>query len=166
MDQESLQKTVPGGSGPIVPQSYTFVPPVCRNLVTQPPIKVGQPVTRSSFDEEKQHEQAWMTAVQDTLYVDSNLEKKNTPTMWSSFHAAQSDAVGQPTKSIQVLLPLFHEKAATPEMIRHGMELVKKTSQHLNPHQVPVLVVDQLFYDLAKKCSGLSLISLEKTSLW
>ena len=49
-------------------------------------------------------------------------------------------------KSIETLLPLFHVKAATPEMIRHGMELVKMTTEHLNPYQIPVLVVDQPLY--------------------
>ena len=81
--------------------------------------------------------------------MDSDTER-GTPAMWSSFHAARSDAVAQPEKSIEALLPLFHEKAATPEMIRHGMELVKKTTEHRNPHQIPVLVVDQPLYDLAK----------------
>jgi len=154
LDQERLRINLhnpgAGSSGPILPRSYTFVPPVGRNLVTQPPIKDAQPVATSSFDEEKQHEQAWMTAVHDTLYVDSDTEE-GTPAMWSSFHAARSDAVGQHEKGIEALLPLFHEKAATPEMIRHGMYLVKKTTEHLNPHQVPVFVVDQPLYDLAKK---------------
>ena len=68
--------------------------------------------------------------------------------MWSSFHAARSDVVGQMEKSIEALLPLFHHKAATPEMIHHGMNLVKKNSEHLNPQQVPVMVVDQPLYDL------------------
>jgi len=107
-------------------------------------------VVRGSFNAEKQHEKALMNAVCDYLYVDSDTES-GTPTMWSSFHAARSDVVGQPEKSIEALLPLFHEKAATPEMIRHGMELVKKTTEHLNPQQVPVMVVDQPLYDLAKK---------------
>lgn len=75
--------------------------------------------------------------------------------MWSSFHVARSDAIGQPEEGIEALLPLFHEKAATPEMIRHGMELVKKTIDHLNPHQIPVLVVDQPLYDLAKNAVDL-----------
>ena len=70
--------------------------------------------------------------------------------MWSSFHAVRSNAVAQPKKSIEAILPLFHEKAATPEMIRHGMGLVQKTTEHINPHQIPVLVVDQPVYDLAK----------------
>ena len=99
LDRECLrinsQKTRGGSAEPILPRSYTFVPPVGRNLVTKPPVKDVQRVARSSFDEEVQHEQAWMTAVHDTLYVDSDTEK-NTPVMWSSFHAARSDAVGQP----------------------------------------------------------------------
>ena len=82
-----------------------------------------------------------MAAVNDILYVDYDMEK-HTPAMWSSYHAARSDTVGQPEKCIEALLPLFHEKAATPEMIRHGMELVKETTEHLNLNQVPVLVVD------------------------
>ncbi|CAL8342969.1 unnamed protein product [Arctogadus glacialis] len=36
-------------------------------------------------------------------------------------------------------------------MIHHGMNLVKKNTEHLNPQQVPVMVVDQPLYDLAKK---------------
>ena len=136
--------------GPILPHSYTSVPPVGLNLVTQPPVKVVQPVVRGSFDAERQHEEAWMKAVNDILYVNSDLES-GTPTMWSSFHAARSDVVGQPEKSIEALLPLFHDKAETPEMIHHGMNLVKKNTEHLNPQQVPVMVVDQPLYDLAKK---------------
>ena len=107
-------------------------------------------MVRGSFDAERQHEEAWMKAVNDILYVNSDLES-GTPTMWSSFHAARSDVVGQPEKSIEALLPLFHDKAATPEMIHHGMNLLKKNTEHLNPQQVPVMVVDQPVYDLAKK---------------
>lgn len=89
-----------------------------------------------------------MNAVHDSINVDSDLEK-DTRAMWSSFHATRSDAVGQPDKGIEAL-PLFHEIAATPGMIRHGMALVKKTTEHLNSYQVPVLVVNQPLYDLAK----------------
>lgn len=91
-----------------------------------------------------------MNAVNDILYVNSDLES-GTPTMWSSFHAAQYDVVVQPEKSIEALLPLFHDKAATPEMIHHGMNLAKKNTEHLDPQQVSVMVVDQPLYNLAKK---------------
>ena len=39
------------------------------------------------------------------------------------------------------ILPLFHEKAAIPEMIRHGMELIKKITVDLSPTQIPVMRV-------------------------
>lgn len=109
----------------MLPRSYTFVPPVSRNLVTQPPAKAMLPGATNSFVEEKQFEQAWMNAVHDALSLDCDTEEE-IKLMWSSFHAARSDVVGQPQKCIEALLSLFPEKAATPEMIRHGMELVKK----------------------------------------
>jgi len=92
--------------------------------------------------------------------MDSDTER-GTPVIWSSFHASRSNAVGQPEKGIEALLPLFHEKVATLEMIRLGLKLVKRIAEHL-----VVLVVDQLLYDLENKCSGLSLNYSGKTSLW
>ena len=136
-------------SGAILPRSYTYVPPVGRSLITIPPTRQpgSQPV--NSFDEEKRSEQVWMNAVHDTLGTNAGDESR-VPIMWSSFHAARSDVVGQCRQSIEALLPLFHEKAATPDMIRHGMELVRKTTEYLNPQQIPLLVVDQPLYDISK----------------
>ena len=58
LDQECLrinsQKTGTHSSEPILPRTYTFVPPVGRNVVTQPPVKNVQPLAMSLFDEEKQ----------------------------------------------------------------------------------------------------------------
>ena len=62
--------------GPILPHSYTSVPPVGPGG----PVKVVQQVVRGSFDAERQHEEAWMNAVNDTLYLDSDLES-GTPIM-------------------------------------------------------------------------------------
>ena len=67
-------------------------------------------------------EQAWSTAVNDASCVCS-YKRKDTPMMWSSFHAARSDVVEQPHEDIEALLPFFHEKAATSEMIPHGPSL-------------------------------------------
>ena len=104
----------------------------------------------SSFHEEQQHEEAWMTLVHDNLRVD--FEKETAISiMFSSYHAHRLDSIGVPEKCIETLLPLFHEKAATPGMIRHGMYLVKQLTEYLNPQQLPVLVVDQPLYDIAKK---------------
>uniref|UniRef100_UPI00358F24FE uncharacterized protein n=1 Tax=Myxine glutinosa TaxID=7769 RepID=UPI00358F24FE len=71
--------------------------------------------------------------------------------MWSAYHASRSDAVGSTEKCIEAMLPLFSDKAATPKMIRHGMDLVKKTTEFLNPQQIPIMAVDQPLFDIAKK---------------
>ena len=47
-------------------------------------------------------------------------------------------------------MPLFYEKAATPAMIKHGMDVVKKANEFLNPSQIPVIAFDQPLFALAK----------------
>ena len=49
-----------------------------------------------------------------------------------AYYAARSDVVGQCRRSIEALLPLFYEKAATPDMIRLGLELERTTTECLN----------------------------------
>lgn len=140
----------PGNTGSILPHSYTFVPPVERNLVSKPPVKDVPELDLDLIDADRQHEQSWMNEVHNNLNVEQESDTVN-PIVWSSYHASRSDAVGQNAKNIEALLPLFHEKAASPGMIRHGMNLVKQITDHLNPQQIPVLVVDQPLYDIAKK---------------
>jgi hypothetical protein len=48
------------------------------------------------------------------------------------------------------MLPLFYEKAATPAMIKHGMDVQKQAINFLNPGQVPIITVDQPLFALAK----------------
>ena len=115
----------------MLPTLYTFVPPISRNLVTQPPVKDVQPQPMASFDKEEQHEKAWMKMVQETMQLEFESET-DPPIMWMAYHASQSDAVGSTEKCIEAMLPLFRDKAATPKMIRHGMYLVKKTTKFLN----------------------------------
>ena len=68
---------------------------------------------------------------------------------WAAHHSARQDEVTDiPGKS--VLLPLFHEKAATMAMVKHGMEVLKEITTVRNPGQVPVMVVDQPLFALAK----------------
>ena len=43
------------------------------------------------------------------------------------------------------MLPLFHQKATSPAMVKHA-----KNIDHLNPGQIPVVVCDQQLFVLAK----------------
>lgn len=68
---------------------------------------------------------------------------------WAAFHASlQSNPVNP--SALVALLPLFYEKAATLAMIKHGMHVQKKITDHLNPGQVPVMAFDQPLFALAK----------------
>lgn len=41
-------------------------------------------------------------------------------------------------------------KAATPAMIKHGMDVLKEAITFLNPNQIPVITLDQPLFALAK----------------
>ena len=47
-------------------------------------------------------------------------------------------------------LPLFYEKAATAAMIEHGINVLHRAIEFLNPGQIPVIALDAPLYALAK----------------
>jgi len=49
------------------------------------------------------------------------------------------------------VLPLFPNKAATPSMIKHAMQLTVHDTEILNPGQSPVFGADQPLYATAKQ---------------
>ena len=53
--------------------------------------------------------------------------------------------------AIIALLPLFLEKADSPAMVKHGLDLVKGITDFLNPGQIPVLACDCPIFILCKK---------------
>lgn len=68
---------------------------------------------------------------------------------WGAFNFSALEKKQQ-YQSIRALLPLFHEKAASAAMIKHGMQLVTKLTDLLNTKQVPVLCADQPLFTLGK----------------
>ena len=69
---------------------------------------------------------------------------------WSAFHSLHERNVDETVTRIG-LLPLLHENAHSAALIRHAMDVVKKTTRHLNPNQPPVLVMDQPLFAIAKE---------------
>lgn len=68
---------------------------------------------------------------------------------WAAYHSQNQSADKDPP-AISALLPLFYEKAATPAMIKHGMNVLKQTTNFINPQQIPVITLDQPLFALAK----------------
>ena len=102
--------------------------------------------TKLCLDEAVTKEHTW---IEHTLPL---LEKKLTDKdaiAWAAYHAAlQPPLQDQPV--LCALLPLFYEKAATPTMIKHGMDFQKRATDYLNPGQIPVTTFDQPLFALAK----------------
>lgn len=45
---------------------------------------------------------------------------------------------------------MFYVKAATPAMVKHGMDVLRQAKTFLNANQIPVITVDQPLFALAK----------------
>ena len=56
---------------------------------------------------------------------------------WSAFHASSED-VSEDPPAIDVLLPMFYEKADTIAMVKHRMQVQMQITPFLNPGQIPV----------------------------
>ena len=69
---------------------------------------------------------------------------------WSTFHAKQSPS-SPSSKSKTSLLPLFQECSTEPSMVYHAMILIKRSTEVLNPTQIPVMTCDQPIYAIAKQ---------------
>jgi hypothetical protein len=70
--------------------------------------------------------EAWFKNSKELLGKDLD---QNDDILWGIYHVAC-----QPP-AINVLLPLFYEKAATPAMIKHGLDVQRKAINFLNPGQ-------------------------------
>ena len=69
--------------------------------------------------------------------------------MWAAYHASKQPSTEDPP-AVCSLLPLFYEKAATPAMIKHGMDVQRLAIEHINPGQIPITTFDQSLFALAK----------------
>ena len=50
-----------------------------------------------------------------------------------------------------VLLPMFRDNAQSPIMEKHGMNIIKQVTNHVNSGLIPILIVDQHVYSFANK---------------
>jgi hypothetical protein len=70
---------------------------------------------------------------------------------WAAYHA---NRITQNTQDLYCavcsLLPLFFEESTSVSMVRHGMNIIKNITHHLNPTQTPVMYGDQPLYTIGK----------------
>ena len=132
-----------------LPDSYAVVPAVAL-LSTA----VGVPKChttnigslQSCLNEEQSNEEKWLEHA--LILLQKDLTGDDT-LVWAAYHALKQQPVGDPP-ALCALLPLFYEKAATPAMIKHGMDVQRRAVEFLNPGQIPVTTFDQPLFALAK----------------
>lgn len=131
-----------------LPEAYTTVPPVAldKSTVSVPACKLT-PV-QPMLEEAKVQESKWVCHALSKLGSE-NISATDAIT-WAAYHSARQPPV-TPPPAVSGMLPLFYEKAATPAMIKHGMDVLKEAIHFLNPSQVPVVAMDQPLFALAKQ---------------
>ena len=93
-------------------------------------------------------EYGWLQHVKDIFQKDE-LERDDNVS-WTAFHASNQPPFDGPVTAVS-LLPQFLENAHSVAMINHTMNTVIAAVDHLNPNQVPVIVMDQPFFAIAKQ---------------
>ena len=99
--------------------------------------------------------------------VSSNLNEDNARNVsWSAYHANQCRS-SLKKRCVIGLLPLLDMNTKSVSTIKHGIDIVKKTSSVLNPNQTPVVELDEPLYEIyAKSCSGIILLNMMRANLW
>lgn len=130
-----------------LPESYTTVPAVsaATSQLSVPATTMADQADH--LEEAKNEEDAWIARGIQLLSQDE-LQKGDYIT-WAAFHASL-ESVPEDPPAITALLPLFQDKAATLAMVKHGMDIQRKVTNHLNPGQTPVIAFDQPLFALGK----------------
>ena len=69
---------------------------------------------------------------------------------WSAYFAHLQFAVDHPP-AISALMPLFCGNAHSVAMVKHGMDIIMKATDLVNPAQIPLLTLYQSLYTIAKQ---------------
>ncbi|KAK3917822.1 Chromosome-associated kinesin KIF4 [Frankliniella fusca] len=92
-------------------------------------------------------EKDWLDYLHNQLVENEPLFQENVS--WSAFRAVRQ-GISPLSPAINSLLPLFDDKSTSPGMIKHGMDIIRKSTEFLNPGQTPVICVDQPLFATAK----------------
>ena len=141
--------TIPpsGTSEHTLPDNYASVPGVAlKARATCVPACEMLP-TVNCLDTAIIQEVSWVKQTFDLLQK-KELSKDNS-LAWAAYHASAQPIIKDPP-ALCALCPLFYEKAATPAMVKHGMNVQKLATDFHNPGQIPVTTFDQPLSALAK----------------
>ncbi len=123
-----------------LPKEDVYVPDLNIDSELRPHVRPLNETLESAYD--------WLTHAHQLLQKET-LDQND----WISWAAYNAVKYGQQPRPItpSVMLPLFRESAHSPLMVYHGMNVICAVTNHINPGQTPVMVVDQPLFTIAKK---------------
>ena len=92
-----------------------------------------------NVDKAKQQEGRWVRHALSKLSND-DVSAEDSIT-WAAYHSKNHQQMND-RPAIAALLPLFYEKADTPAMMKHDMDVLREAASFLNTGQVPVITLD------------------------
>ena len=129
-----------------LPESYTFVSSAVYPMENpQPTNVVGPVIPGDTILGSDATQTEWLEKVDKLLKEESPYHNIS----WSAHFADMQ--IGAHTPAITALLPVFRENAHSLAMVKHGMDLIQKATQHVNPGQVPIITMDQPLFAIGKK---------------
>ena len=136
-----------------LPDWFSEVPPcVLPNTKPSVPEYHSVPTDDEVFHEAKKEEYEWLRTVEKEITNQELQDGTRCSVTWSGYHSdKQKSDASCVIPAISSLLPLFSEEAKSVAMLRHSMNVIKKSIDFLNPGQIPVITVDQLLYSVVKQ---------------
>ena len=132
-----------------LPDSYEIVPAVALKTsdVAVPKFSCNVEKRQSHFNEAFTKQKSWVDHALGLIAKEDLVNDDKI--VWAAYHALHQLSIEDPP-SVCALLPLFYEKAATPSMIKHGMDVQRQAIAYLNPGQILVTAFDQPLFAIAK----------------
>ena len=138
-----------------MPLEYTTFDPIgaIQSIITAPGQSFDLTKSFDSVPLALNKEQQWL----ELTMVAVNKGRGGVPDHARSTYHSLEPYSRQVGKAITSLLPLFHEKADTPEMVSKVLDLAVKGTSFVNPSLTAVVTFDQPLYVLVKKLEWLHL---------
>lgn len=125
-----------------LPDSYTIVPPLCKATIQVPNITTQ--TSESNLHDAIGEENDWLASTSELVMH----EKFMITRLCLGRHYTQPKNDHQLLH--QALFPLFIEKADSPAMIKHGMDIIISATRFFNPGQMSILACDCSIYAQCK----------------
>jgi len=133
-----------------LPDDYAIVPAVAlkkeKISIPEPPNIIT--TIKGNISEAITQEKSWLDHAM--MLMEKEQVEDSDVIAWSAYHATQESVSADVQPALTQLMPIFHEKAATAAMIKHGMDMLKRATHFLNPEEILVISLDAPLFALAK----------------